>query len=66
MNALLTAEMAVWVPEDAPGLAMPSPQQPERALAALDRQGLRLSGTVLAIALLSALAAGVVSLFGTI
>ena len=64
MNALLTAEMAVWVPDDAPSLAATAPQ-PEPALAALDRQGLRLSGTVLAMAVLSALAAGVISLFGT-
>jgi hypothetical protein len=63
MNALLTAEMAVWVPEDTPVLAASAPQ-PERALATLDRQGLQLSGTVLAIALLSTIAAAVMSLYG--
>jgi hypothetical protein len=63
MNALLPAEMAVWAPEDTPALAASAPQ-PERALAALDRQGLRLSGTVLAIGLLSTVAAAVVSLYG--
>lgn len=64
MNVLLTAEMAVWAPEDTLERAAPAPQ-PDNALAALDRQGLRLSGTVLAMAVLSALAAGVISLFGT-
>jgi hypothetical protein len=64
MNALLTAEMAVWAPEETPGWMAPAPE-PDHALAALDREGLRLSGTVLAMALLSALAAGVISLFGT-
>lgn len=57
MNALLTAEMAVWVPEDALMAA-----QPEQALAAADRQAARLGGVVLAVALLSALAATVISL----
>ena len=65
MDALLPAEMAVWVPEDAAGPAPAAPQH-ERALAALDRQGLRLSGIVLAVAVLSALAAGVMSAFATL
>ncbi len=63
MNASLAAEMAVWVPDDQPG---PGAVQPEQALAALDRQSLRMSGAVLAVALLSSLAATVLSVFGTI
>lgn len=66
MNALLTAEMAVWVPEDA---VDPASSSPAPALAAVDAaalRSLRLSGTVLAISLLSALSAGVMSMFGTI
>ena len=65
MNALLVAEMAVWAPDDLGGTG-PGAIQPEQALATLDRQGLRMSGTVLAVALLSSLAATVLSVFGTI
>ncbi|MEK8030150.1 hypothetical protein AACH06_04885 [Ideonella sp. DXS29W] len=65
MNAFVTAEMAVWVPEDLPARAAPVPS-PETALAALDLQGLRLSAMVVAVAMLSAVAAGVMSAFGTI
>ncbi|HEX5683626.1 MAG TPA: hypothetical protein VFY73_06275 [Ideonella sp.] len=65
MNASLAAEMAVWVPDDLPSPS-PGADQPEQALATLDRQGLRMSGTVLAVALLSSLAATVLSVFGTI
>ncbi|WP_374566904.1 hypothetical protein [Ideonella sp.] len=63
MSAALAAEMAVWVPDDLSG---PGAAPPEQALATLDRQGLRMSGTVLAVALLSSLAATVLSVFGTI
>jgi hypothetical protein len=66
MNAsFAAAEMAVWVPDDLPSLEAVA-SQPEKALATLDRQSLHMSGTVLAIALLSSLAATVLSVFGTI
>ena len=61
MMASLTVEMAVWVPDDAPAAVAP-----EQALATLDRQGVRMSGMVLAVALLSSAAAVVLSLFGTV
>jgi len=57
MNALLTPEMAVWAPEDS------LPEFPEQALAAADRKAARLGGVVLAVALMSALAATVLSLY---
>jgi hypothetical protein len=47
---LTLAEMAVWVPDE-PVAAV---AEPERQLARLDRQGLWLSGTVAALALLAA------------
>jgi hypothetical protein len=56
MNALLTPEMAVWAPDDVP-------DQPEQALAAADRQAARLGGVVLGVALMSVLAATVMSMF---
>lgn len=65
MNASLAAEMAVWVPDDLPGLEAAA-VQPEKAMATPDPQSLRMSGTVLAVALLSSLAATVLSVFGTI
>ena len=65
MNASLAAEMAVWVPDDLPGLEAVA-SQPEKALATLDRKSLRMIGAVLAVALLSSLAATVLSVFGTI
>lgn len=61
MSPSLAAEMAVWVPDDAPVAVAP-----EQALAMLDRQGVRMCGTVLAVALLSTAAAVVLSLFGTV
>jgi hypothetical protein len=57
MNALLTPEMAVWAPDDA------VPDQPEQALAAADWQAARLGGVVLAVALMSVVAATVMSMF---
>jgi hypothetical protein len=57
MNALLTPEMAVWAPEDA--LSDP----PEHALAAADHKAAKLGGIVLAVAVMSVLAATVLSLF---
>ena len=66
MNAsFAAAEMAVWVPDDLPGLEAAA-SQPEKALATLDRQSLHMSGTVLTVAMLSSLAATVLSVFGTI
>ena len=49
---LTLAEMAVWAPDE-PVAAV---AEPERQLARLDRQGLWLSGTVAALALLAAAA----------
>lgn len=65
MRAQLTAEMAVWVPEDAAIGAVP-PQAPVHPDEATSLRSLQLCGTVLAISLLSALSAGVMSMFGTI
>lgn len=65
MNALLTAEMAVWAPDDAVNGVAPH-QATVHSEEAPRLRGLRLSGTVLAISLLSALSAGVMSMFGTI